>query len=308
MKKIKQNKAMKTNKDVIALKGDSSGLFLEIMISIAVFLFAITLAGVLSINSMLSNWSDSILGALTVQIMPVNDIDEAKSQRETKEHLDKTIEFLKTVDGVEEVRPLEEKQLEKLLQPWLGDSVDMKSLPIPRLIDVKLKKDANINFATLSEKISEVSSLASLDSHKLWLSKLIGFADGLRSLALVTLALVFIITSGAIIYSTQTSLGLHRIVINILHTMGAKDTYIAKQFSRRIGHLAFIGGIFGITFAVPTILMISKLSETIEGGIISEANLSPVSWAAIVALPIFAIVVAMITAYYTVKRTLEKIM
>lgn len=305
---MKKNKAAKTNKDVISLKGDSSGLFLEIMISIAVFLFAITLAGVLAINSMLSNWSESILGALTVQIMPVNDIDEAKAQKETLAQQNKTIEFLKTVEGVEDVKPLEEKQLQKLLQPWLGDSVNMKSLPIPRLIDVRLKKGANINFIDLSEKISEISSLASLDSHKLWLSKLIGFADGLRNLALISLALVFTITSGAIIYATQTSLGLHRYVINILHIMGAKDTYIAKQFARRTGYLALIGGIFGITFAVPTILMIAKLSEKIEGGIISEASLSPLSWCTIASLPIFSTVIAMMTAYYTVKKTLERIM
>lgn len=305
---MKKNKTSKMSRDEIALKKDSSGLFLEIMISIAVFLFAITLAGVLSINSMLTNWSDSILGALTVQIMPVNNIDANKALEETLEHQNKTIEFLRTVDGVEDVRPLEEKQLQKLLQPWLGDSVDMKNLPIPRLLDVKLKKDANIDFIELSEKISEISPLASLDSHKLWLSKLISFADGLRNLALISLALVFVITSGAIIYATQTSLGLHKYVIDILHVMGAKDTYIAKQFAHRTGYLALIGGVLGIIFAVPTIFIISKLSEKIEGGIISEASLTPIAWGSIISLPVFSTIIAMLTAYYTVKKTLEKTM
>ena len=60
-----------TRKQELPLKDDSSTLFLKVMISIAVFLFAVTLAGVLSINSMLLNWNQSILGSLTVQIMPV---------------------------------------------------------------------------------------------------------------------------------------------------------------------------------------------------------------------------------------------
>ncbi len=32
--------------------------------------------------------------------------------------------------------------------------------------------------------------------------------------------------------------------------MGAKDTYIAKQFSRRTGFLAIVGGIIGIVVSV----------------------------------------------------------
>ena len=50
----------------LPLSKDSSNLFLKVMISIAVFLFAVTLSGVLSINSMLVNWNASILGSLTV--------------------------------------------------------------------------------------------------------------------------------------------------------------------------------------------------------------------------------------------------
>lgn len=39
-----------------------------------------TLAGVLSINSMLVNWNSSILGSLTVQIIPVNGVDKLKAK------------------------------------------------------------------------------------------------------------------------------------------------------------------------------------------------------------------------------------
>ena len=67
------NKNMIARKKELPLQDDSSNLFLQIMISIAVFLFGVTLAGVLSINSMLAAWNESILGSLTVQIMPIND-------------------------------------------------------------------------------------------------------------------------------------------------------------------------------------------------------------------------------------------
>lgn len=65
------------------MQDDSSNLFLQIMISIAVFLFGVTLAGVLSINSMLAAWNESILGSLTVQIMPINDVNQEQAAAET---------------------------------------------------------------------------------------------------------------------------------------------------------------------------------------------------------------------------------
>ncbi len=303
-----RNDPLIARKQELPLKDNSTCLFLKVMISIAVFLFAVTLAGVLSINSMLGAWNSSILGSLTVQIMPVNHADAEKARKETLEHQDKVIAFLKTLPEAEHVVALNDSQLQDLLRPWLGDGIEMRNLPTPRLIDVRLKKDAKPDYAKLAEKLAEISPLASLDNHKLWLDKLVKFADGLKMLAMSTLVLVIAITSGAIFYTTQTNLGLHRDIIEILHIMGAKDTYVAQQYAKRDAWLGFVGGCIGLFFAVPTIFMIAGLAAQIEGGIISEARLSWFSWGLILSLPLFSSFAAMTTAYYTVKRTLEKMM
>ena len=303
-----QNVSLIARKQELPLKGDSTSMFLQIIISISVFLFTLTLAGVLSINSMLHNWNESILGSLTVQIMPVNSSNKDKSTQETLEQQNKVIEFLNSVKEVEKASALEDAQLKKLIQPWLGDGVNIDNLPIPRIVDVKIKKGADIDFGLLAEKLADISELASLDNHKLWLSKLIRFADGLKALALSVLVLVILVSSGAIFYTTQTSLGLHKYTIAILHQMGAKDTYVAQQYSKRTAYLGFIGGLIGLVFAIPAIFGISSLASGIEGGIISEARLSFQDWMTIFSLPFFASFIAMMTAYYTVKRTLEKMM
>lgn len=292
----------------LPLSHDSSNLFLKIMISIAVFLFAVTLAGVLSINSMLVNWNSSILGSLTVQIIPINGVDKQKAKDETIKQEQRAVALLEAMPEAKKVTPLNDDQLFRLLKPWLGDGVDVENLPMPRLIDVKLKPGAEINFKVLAEKLATVAPQASLDNHKLWLNKLINFASGLKMLALSVLVLVIGITSGAIFYSTQTSLGLHREIIEILHLLGAKDTYIAQQYASRTGLLGLWGGVIGIIFAIPAIFLIAHLAQQIEGGIINEARLSWRAWSMILALPLFSGLIAMQTAYYTVKRTLEKMM
>lgn len=292
----------------LPLSHDSSNLFLKIMISIAVFLFAVTLAGVLSINSMLVNWNSSILGSLTVQIIPVNGVDRQKAKEETIVQEQRAVALLEAMPEAKKVTPLNEDQLQRLLKPWLGDDVDIQNLPMPRLIDVKLKRGAEINFKVLAEKLAKIAPQASLDNHKLWLNKLINFAGGLKILALSILFLVIGVTSGAIFYTTQTSLGLHKDIIEILHILGAKDTYIAQQYSKRTAFLGFVGGLIGVVIAIPTIFLIAHLAQQIEGGIINEAKLSWRAWMMILSLPIFSGLVAMNTAYYTVKRTLEKMM
>ena len=297
-----------SRKHELPLEADNSGVFLRVMISIAVFIFAITLAGVLSINSMLQNWNKSILGSFTIQIMPINDSNQAKVMTETIKNQNLAIEFLQQHEAVESASPLSDGQLEQLIQPWLGDGIEIKKLPIPRLIDVKIKKGAEVDYNQLAADLANISPYASLDNHKLWLNKLMHFADGLKMLALSILVLIILVNSGAIFYSTQSSLGLHRSIIEILHLMGAKDTYIAQQYARRAGWLGLMGGVIGLILAVPAILLIGNLALQIEGGIISEAGLSVLSWLIIFSLPLFAGFVAMITAYYTVKRTLEKML
>ncbi len=301
-------KSMTTRKKELPLQDDSSNLFLQVMISIAVFLFGVTLAGVLSINSMLATWNNSILGSLTVQVMPINDVNEEQAKAQTLAQQEKAVELLRAKNEVEKVTPLNNEQLQKLIQPWLGDGIDVKDLPMPRLIDVKLKKGVEVDFMQWAEELAQAAPQASLDNHKLWLNKLIKFADGLKLLALTVLVLVVLITSGAIFYCTQTSLGLHKYIIEILHLMGAKDTYVAQQYAKRTAWLGLVGGIYGLILAIPTIFIIANLAKQIEGGIISEARLSFLDWSVIFSLPILSMVIAMITAYYTVKKTLEKFM
>lgn len=305
---MSKKKVFISRREELPLKGDSTSLFLQIMISIAVFLFAVTLSGVLSINTMLENWNESILGSLTVQVMPATNVNSEKALAETLAHQDKAVEFLKNVDEIEKVTALRDNQLEKLIQPWLGDGVNIRDLPMPRIIDVKIKKGAEVDFVDLAARLAQATPMASIDNHKLWLNKLIKFADGLKILALSVLALVVMITSGAIFYTTQTSLGLHRYTIEILHQMGAKDTYVAQQYAKRTAILGLEGALIGLAVAIPTIFGIGSLAQQIEGGIISDANLSLEAWGVILSLPLFASLIAMLTAYYTVKQTLQKMM
>ena len=257
---------------------------------------------------MINNWNRSILGSITIQIIPVDNTNKEKAIAETKAYEEKAINFLKSVNGVLKVTALNDAQLDELLRPWLGDGINITDLPTPRIIDVKIDPNANIDFNQLAKDLVIASPQASLDNHKLWLNKLISFANGLKLIATTVLLLVATITSGAIFYTTQMSLGLHHNIIEILHIIGAKDTYIAQQYAKRMAFIGCISGIIGIFFAIPEIFFIGRLASAIEGGIISNASLKFTDWAMLLTLPLFSMLISMTTAYYTVKQTLKKML
>ena len=255
---------------------------------------------------MINNWNKSILGSVTVQIIPTNNTNKEKALAELMAYEEKAVDFLKSVNGIIKVTPLSDEQLNELLHPWLGDDVSISDLPTPRIIDVKIDPDADIDFMQLAQDLSVASPQASLDNHKIWLNRLIAFADGLNMIATTILALVITITSGAIFYTTQMSMGLNNHIIEILHLIGAKDTYIAQQYAKHMGFIGLIGGLLGLLFAIPAIFFIGNLANSIKGGIISDATLSTLDWICIMLLPILSMIISMTTAYYTVKNTLKK--
>lgn len=48
--------------------------------------------------------------------------------------------FLEKYPDVEQVTVLSDAELRALLEPWLGNNVDVEMLPIPKLLDVKIRK------------------------------------------------------------------------------------------------------------------------------------------------------------------------
>ena len=286
---------------------DTSAWFLPWMVMLMVFFAGLTTAGALSLNSMLGRWSRSISGSLTVQILPLEEngkINIKKTQLET----DEVLSVLRKTEGVASANVLTDSQLKDLLKPWLGDSFLLDDLPMPRLIDVRLIPDTVVDLDKLKNVLAKRAPNASLDIHKLWLGKLVNLAQTLSLLASSLLALVIATTSIIVIYVTCSGLDVHRPIIELLHLIGAHDDYIAKQYAARIAFLSSLGAVIGFVLVLPVIFMVSSLAEGIRGGLLSEAQFDIWSWILLSLIPVFAVLLSTLTAYWTVQRTLRRLL
>ena len=270
------------------------------------YLFVIVLAMFMAINSMANNWEKDIMGSITVQITPVEDENKHIDKDKTQEEINKVLQFMENVSGVKQVSILDNATIEKLMTPWLGNKVDITALPIPHLLDVQVKDNADINYDEVTRGLHKITENASIDNHRLWLNKLIKFANSLKTLALSVLLMVGIIGSFSIYYSARTSLGINIASIEILHIIGAQDEYIAKQYAKIYGKIGFFAGIIGLMIAVPCIILIGRYGMSTGSGLLNGAQLSTLNWFVVMSTPLFSFLYAMITAYYTVLKSLEK--
>lgn len=293
-------------KNEITVEDEDTSVFMYVLSSIYMYLFVVVLAMVMAIHSMVSNWEKDIVGSITVQIMPVEDEDKKVDTEKSRQEVNKVLQYMENVSGVKNVHLLDTESIEKLMTPWLGNEVDISSLPIPQLLDVQLDDSVELNYDEITRGLHKLTPNASIDNHRLWLNRLLKFANSLNTLALAVLIMVVVICAFSIYYSARTSLGINMDSIEILHIIGAHDDYIAGQYARSYGKIGFFSGIIGLMFAVPSIILISKYGISTGSGLLNGAGLSQLNWAIMLMTPLFAFLYSKYTAYYTVRKSLEK--
>ncbi len=299
IRELRRQKAPVDKTQELPMDDGYSKMFLRVTVAVAVFLFALTLAGVLGISSMFENSRRQVVSNFTVQVLPQSNAEDSHQD------LLNVVGFLEKYPDVEEVSVLSDAELRALLEPWLGNNVDVNVLPIPKLLDVKINRAVQFDYKKLETQLSEISAQAAINNHNLWLTRLLKFINSLKVLAVTVLVLVAGGCIASIVYAARTSLNVHRDIIAILHTMGATDEYIAGNYVRQITHVSAVAGIIGAVAAVPAILIVGHLAESIEAGIFNSVSFGLEQWVLILLLPFAAAGLVAGTSYMTVVKTLR---
>lgn len=286
----------------LPLDRDEQSRFLSWLIAFMVFLAVLAMAGLLVLDSIAGRWDQGVRGTLTVQIPPADDPikDDVR--------LRAAAAVLALTPEVERYEAMNEVQLLRLLEPWLGTLVEAGDLPLPQLIDVELKPDRNLDLAALAQRLSAKVPGASIDDHGVWLERLVRLIVTVEGVATAILAFIGFATVGTVVFTTRTGLAIHKEAIEVLHLIGAQDSYIARQFAGRALSLGLRGGLMGLSLAVPTVFGIGYLAGRMENMLIPEFALLPIYWAVLAALPVAAALLAMLTARFTVMRTLGRML
>lgn len=285
---------------------DSSSLFLPWIMMLMVMLATLALAGTLSVNNMLEHWNSSMSGSLTVQVMPSSIKSRGNIVDNTMEEVDRAVAVVKEAKGVKSARALEVSELQKLLKPWLGDTALEGDIPLPRLIDVEIDETIDFDVESLQKELQKYAPNASVDVHRIWLEKLSKLANTIKISAFVVLGLVLFTALATVVYATITSLAVHRPAIEILHLIGAKDTYIAYLFSKRTLLFSFVGALLGTMIAMLLVFLVGNVLAMFEEGLITNGSLDTKDWSFLLFLPLVAALISGLSAYVTVNYKLKR--
>ncbi len=292
---------MLARRSELPLDADPSHRYLPWVIAVMVYLAALALAGALALDAAVSGWGQGLRGVLTVQI-PAPEGDHGAAGRAA------ALEVLRATPGVVQATALSRDQLAALLEPWLGPGNLSPELPIPDLIDVRLAPDAELDLEALARRLEAAAPGAQLDDHKLWLDKVIRLSRWIQLLAAAVVLLIAAAGMAIVVFTTRAGLAVHHDVIEVLHLIGAWDSYIARQFQTHALMLGLRGGFMGLALAALTLFVLSRAAATLEGAFLPALALGAGGWAALAAMPLIAGLIATLTARATVMRALQRML
>ena len=217
-------------------------------------------------NQSASAWLRDIASEVTVQLEPrdIANMDSAVND---------VVAYLSRQSGVRSARGLSVAESNALLEPWLGQSDALNTLPVPRLVALELDRNQPPDIVALRDALAKQFRGVTLDDHRHWQQQI---RTVTRSFALGGLAILILVasaTTAIIVSATRSAMASNREIVEVLHFVGATDRFIAREFERHFLSLGIRAGLVGAVCAMAVFLMMPSVMELLGGGTVTIAEM-----------------------------------
>jgi len=283
-----------------------AGRALVAVIAIMTFLASLTIGAVVLVGSTADEWQSAVAREVTIQIRPAPD-------RDGDADVAAAAGLARASAGIGEVRPYSKAESAALLEPWLGTGLALDDLPVPRVIVVKLNGQEAPDLGALRKALAEQVPGATLDDHRGWIDRMRGMANSAVALGMGVLALVLAATVLSVMFATRGAMATNRPIVEVLHFVGARRSFIAAEFQRHFLVLGLKGGAIGGAAAL-AVFMLGHLvgvwfrgtpGEEQIGALFGTFSIGVSGYAAIVAQVVLIALVTALTSRLTVNHTLK---
>ena len=289
----------------IVPKRSIAGRALVAVVAIMTFLASLTTGAVMLVRTSAAEWQSEVSREVTIQVRPVQG-------RDLDAEVSRAAEIARATPGIADVRPYSKDESARLLEPWLGGSLSLDDLPVPRMIVIRLQ-DGGADLSSLRKTLTERVTGATLDDHRAWIERMRAMAQTTIAGGIGVLLLMVAATVLSAIFATRGAMATNRPIVEVLHFIGAKSGFIAKQFQRHFLVLGLEGGLIGGGFAMLAFGIASIAANMSVGmagsdqlaALFGTFSLSLGGYIAIVAQMVLMAVVTAIASRRTVNRTLE---
>lgn len=276
---------------------------LTVTMTVMCYLACLAIGALILIDRSVEGWTKGLSREVTVQVRILEKVDVGAE-------LAKAVAILEQTTGVKSAETLDREAGLKLLEPWLGDA-DLSDLPVPRLIRVTIDEIHPPDFESLSKILETDVKGASLDTHRRWQTELSRMGHTLSLLSYLILLLIGASSFTIVVFAARAVLAASREVVDVLHLVGAKDGYIARQIDRRFLITGLVAGCCGVGFGLLTFLALSLSGNTADNSVaLASYNLlfgaAPLlTYGGMLSVPLAATAIAVISAKLTLTNMLK---
>lgn len=284
---------------------DPSAKFIPWVVALMTYLATIAFICAMTTTATIDQWDQGSYNKLTIEIPPFLEDIKQSNQYQIQDASQKVLLHLRNVPDIKSFRLLNRSEVLSMLQPWFDDASQFQNLPLSTFIDIETDAHADMDLEHFTQRIQEIVPSAHIESHKIWKSNLLNIAYAIKVIGLVIVMLVIIAAFCVVAFISQTSLIIHRRIIEILHLIGAKNSYIAKQFQAHAFHLGILGSFFGILLTVLTLEGITYLTAGLDIRFLTSTISTWDLWAIIIFMPAMITMFMMFSARFTVSVMLR---
>jgi cell division transport system permease protein len=247
-----------------------TGLTAAAMAFLCVFALALSLAA----GRLAARWDTALARTATVRI--------AAPPGQIEAQVAAVLDVLATTPGVASARALDAAETQALLEPWFGPDLPLAALPVPRLVELT-EAEPGYDGLGLRLRLQAEAPGAVLDDHTRWQRPLAVAAARLRLFGIVCIALIGGATAAMITLAATAALNANAQVIRVLRLVGARDSFIARAFTRRFTLRAFWGALAGAAAGTAAVAALPAADEA--GGFLTGLGFRAAGWLWPLALP-----------------------
>jgi cell division transport system permease protein len=290
----------------IVPKDSIAGRSLTVVVAIMTFLASLTTGVAMLVVSAASDWQSDVGREVTIQVRPT-------SGRNVDADVRTAVDIARAAPGIADVRAYTKDESARLVEPWLGVGLALDDLPIPRLIVVKVVSGVRPDFASLRQTLAERVPTSSLDDHRRWIDRMRTMAGTAVVAGIAVLALVWAVTVLSVTFATRGTMATNRPIVEVLHYVGATDSFVSGQFQRHFLLLGFKGGAIGGGVAILLFAVVEAANTWLVGtpggdeiaGLFGNLSIGIAGYLAILLQITLMALVTAFASRRTVNRTLE---
>lgn len=266
------------------------------------YLAVLAIGALLMTSAAVNNWTSQVASEVTVQISAADGVDvDGDTARAAR--------ILRDTPGISGATVVPAAEARRLLEPWLGKSAILDDLPIPQLINVSIDKAIPPDLEGLRARLAAEVPSATLDTHRRWQAELISMAGTLTWLAIAVLSLIAGAAAVLVVYATRAAMEANREVLEVLYLAGARDSFISREVLWRFCLTGLKAGLIGALLGFITFVILGfgsgRLAGPVKDFLYDPLGASSTSYLAILAVPVVATVISLITARISISRVLK---